>query len=138
MLRLDGRQESRRAEIQRIFSASLRPRHPCVKGFKASLRSLLAMVCKALITADALTEIKNDQVWEAPFNKGHEEGFEKGHRVGREDGREEGSFERAREIALSMQEQGMDAMLIARIIGLDVEEIQSLENRDSIHITVDE
>ena len=86
------------------------------------------MVCKALITADALTEIKNDQVWEAPFNKGHEEGFEKGHRAGREDGREEGSFERAREIALSMQEQGMDAMLIARIIGLDVEEIQSLEN----------
>jgi hypothetical protein len=39
--------------------------------------------------------------------------------------------EERRELALSMRQQGMDATLIAQITGLDIEEIQSLENGNS-------
>ena len=78
-------------------------------------QKVIEEIRKNNVTPDELTQIKDDASWEGTFDKW----------------REEGRIEEKREIALSMRQQGMDATLIAQITGLDVEEIQSLENGDN-------
>jgi predicted transposase/invertase (TIGR01784 family) len=94
-------------------------------------QKMIEEIRKNNVTPDELTQIKDDASWEGTFEGWREAGHEEGFEEGREAGREEGRIEERRELALSMRQQGMDATLIAQITGLDIEEIQSLENGNS-------
>ena len=57
------------------------------------------------------------------IEKGREEGLAEGEKIGMEKGKEEGAIAKSMEIARAMMADGMDNNVIARLTGLNMEQI---------------
>ena len=62
------------------------------------------------------------------LEKGMQKGLEKGKQQGRQEGLQQGELEKAKDIALKMLNEGIDAAFISKITGLSSADIERLKN----------
>ena len=78
---------------------------------------------KAIRDHDAIMS----SAWETGMEKGLQEGMEKGLQKGMEKGLQQGIRQERQDIVFRMLEKGMDSEMIADLTGMNIEEIQKLE-----------
>ncbi len=95
------------------------------------LQLLIEKIKKQTIDPDLLAEIKDDMAWEMAkkrFEKeAREDGLEEGRQAGRQKGLLEGRQDAMHTMAKNMKAEGMNNEQIAKITGLNVTEIESLD-----------
>jgi hypothetical protein len=78
---------------------------------------------------ELMEQIKRSDVAEKVYDlytSWEEKGIEKGRKEGRKEGKKEGKFEEKRSTSISMLKEGLSIELIARVTGLDKEEIENI------------